>query len=327
MNLKKILAAMAACAVAVSMVAVSVFAGTNSDCQCDDCTKDDGSCTCSSSTCTDGDCGCGADCTTTEAPASSQTEESSGSQTEDPAGGSEPAGSDDEPEVPTTTTTRDEFDGNVPGVSGFGGDYADNGGSDDTPATTADTNAPEATQAPDVSNTDDNTTDNTTTQAPSNNDNNGGNDDVTPSTPAATVQDTATGVKVSGAVPAGATLVVEAPVINADKTKATFEITLENAGVAVQPDGTVTVTIPVPADLAGADTYYVYYQADDGSLTDMKATLVNGEITFSTTHFSTYIVSTVALATNENNPSTALAIVFIPAAAAAAGVIVAKKRK
>ena len=179
--------------------------------------------------------------------------------------------------------------------------------------------------------------------------------------------DEKSGVSVSaaaGVLEEGTELKVEsADVETSDKT-ATFKITLEKDGSSVQPNGTVTVTIDVPAALAGASKYYVYYQADDGTLTDMNATYADGKVTFNTNHFSTYILSvepliaeeTTAAATSEEsttaapdvtteapaaittttaaadstedkNVSTGLAIAFIPAIAAATGVIISKKRK
>lgn len=143
-------------------------------------------------------------------------------------------------------------------------------------------------------------------------------------------------------------------------TVAAFDITLENAaGVKVQPNGYVTVTIEVPANLLAenASKYYVYYMADDGTLTDMHATFDGKNVTFSTNHFSTYIISPVALVEEEgsNNttnppadggkpdapvdggsngssdddavPATGVFVALIPVITAAAGVVISKKTK
>lgn len=75
-----------------------------------------------------------------------------------------------------------------------------------------------------------------------------------------------------------------------------LDITLVNEeGENVQPDGYVTVTIPVPQYMWGLHSYYIYYQADDGTLVDMRATYADGYVTFTTNHFSTYILSTEQL--------------------------------
>lgn len=151
-------------------------------------------------------------------------------------------------------------------------------------------------------------------------------------------------------------------------TSATYDITLKSGGVAIQPDGTLTITITVPAGLLGADSYYVYRVEADGTYTDMLATFADGKVTFKTGHLSEYIISTVKLTdtsvsegeassseaaqnpdngdaantgnadqapagntnsgnTDDKNVATGVAIAFIPAAAAAIGVIISKKRK
>ena len=150
-------------------------------------------------------------------------------------------------------------------------------------------------------------------------------------TPAASYTDEDNGVKVTapaGVVPAGAELKVVPAKVEAGATQASFDITLVVDGKNVQPNGKVEVTITIPKELAGKDTYYVYYKDDNGKLTDMKATFNKeaGTVTFTTDHFSTYIISTVNLL-GEPNPSTGAVIVLIPAAIAAAGVLISKKRK
>ena len=64
--------------------------------------------------------------------------------------------------------------------------------------------------------------------------------------------------------------------------------------MVVQPNGTVTVKIKVPENLTG-DKFYVYRIESDGSYTDMKAEYSDGYITFKTSHFSEYIISTQSL--------------------------------
>ena len=136
-----------------------------------------------------------------------------------------------------------------------------------------------------------------------------------------------------------------------------LDITLvDENGEKVQPNGYVTVKIPVPYNFLGWDNYYVYYQAEDGTLVDMRATYEDGYVIFTTNHFSTYILSTEKLVDDsgaattvpadvtaapastttaaastgndeDKNMSTGVFLAFIPAIAAAAGVIISKKRK
>ena len=148
-----------------------------------------------------------------------------------------------------------------------------------------------------------------------------------------TLEDKDTGIEVSaaeGVIPAGAELKVEADKENSSDTSVAFDITITADGKAVDINGNVTVTIPVPEELKGADTYYVFYKADDGTLTDMKAAFKDGVITFTTTHFSTYIVSTVDLLKDKGTPDSGVegVAIFAGLAIVAAGaVLVAKKRK
>ena len=117
-------------------------------------------------------------------------------------------------------------------------------------------------------------------------------------------------------------------------TAADYETTAKcdgNGTYTVSVDlSNVTVRIPLPEECDESDTYYVYYQADDGTLTDMHAAYENGYIVFTTNHFSTYILSTEKLVDDsandeDRNMSTGVIIAFIPALAAAAGVLISKK--
>ena len=107
-----------------------------------------------------------------------------------------------------------------------------------------------------------------------------------------------------------------------------LDITLVNAqGATVQPNGSVTVKIPLPEGFEDSGTYYVYYQDDDGKLTDMHATFTSdGYVTFTTTHFSTYILSPEKLS-DDAIPNTGVVLLIIPALAAAAGIVISRKRK
>lgn len=74
---------------------------------------------------------------------------------------------------------------------------------------------------------------------------------------------------------------------------AAYDITLTQNGVEIQPVGgkSVRVTITVPAGYVGSRC--AVYHVDDatGALTDMKAQYSGGKLTFTTDHFSTYIVA------------------------------------
>ena len=155
-----------------------------------------------------------------------------------------------------------------------------------------------------------------------------------PSKEPTTIEDKETGIEISaadGVLPEGAVLTVKADEENSSDTAVAFDITVTVDGKPADINGTVTVTIPVPEELKGKDKYYVYYKAEDGTLTDMKATCKDGVITFTTTHFSTYIVSAVDLladnGSGDGNPDTGVTLLLIPAIAAAAAVVISKKRK
>ena len=66
----------------------------------------------------------------------------------------------------------------------------------------------------------------------------------------------------------------------------------EGASVT-QLDGYVTVTIPVPESIVLREGYVlvVYRVNDDGTLTNCNAVVEDGKITFTTDHFSTYIIA------------------------------------
>ena len=69
------------------------------------------------------------------------------------------------------------------------------------------------------------------------------------------------------------------------------------------PEGEqATVTLPVPASMS-LENLHVFHVADDGTVTDMNAT-VDAEartVSFTTTHFSTFALANVAGATTGDN--------------------------
>ncbi|MCH5203221.1 MAG: leucine-rich repeat domain-containing protein [Oscillospiraceae bacterium] len=94
-----------------------------------------------------------------------------------------------------------------------------------------------------------------------------------------------------GAFESGTELVVAALADKTDENNFTFDISFKKDGNEVQPNGYVTVRIPVPDALAGK-TIYVYRAEADGSYTNMNAKLTDdGYIEFKTNHFSEYIVT------------------------------------
>ena len=105
--------------------------------------------------------------------------------------------------------------------------------------------------------------------------------------------DESTGITVSESkldiLPDGAELKAEQ--LSAEDNKIVFDISLVKNGTEVQPNGEVTVKIPVPE---GMDTYLlkVYREEADGTFTDMNAYFANGYMVFTTDHFSKYILTT-----------------------------------
>ena len=133
-----------------------------------------------------------------------------------------------------------------------------------------------------------------------------------------------------------------------------MDINLIKGGVKVQPNGTIKVTINVPETLKNAAKLFVYRVGANGTFTDVKATIEGGKLIFSTSHFSTYIITSEALSgdavvteaattsaaaentaaataggngTTDKNQATGVMIAVVPAAMAMAGVILSKKRK
>ena len=105
--------------------------------------------------------------------------------------------------------------------------------------------------------------------------------------------DSATGISVAekelNIIPDGAQLKTEK--LSAEENKIVFDISLVKNGIAVQPNGEVTVKIPVPE---GMDTSLlkIYREESNGKYTDMKAYFANGYMIFTTDHFSKYVLTT-----------------------------------
>lgn len=105
--------------------------------------------------------------------------------------------------------------------------------------------------------------------------------------------DSATGISVAekelNILPDGAE--IKAEQLSANDSKIVFDISLVKDGTAVQPNGEVTVKIPVPEGMDGS-VLKVYREEANGTFTDMNAYFTNGYMVFTTDHFSKYILST-----------------------------------
>ena len=149
-----------------------------------------------------------------------------------------------------------------------------------------------------------------------------------------------------GVLPADAILTVTAINDETTDTQLVYDICFKDIdGKEVQPNGTVTVKIPVPEKFKDAEKVYVYRAETDGTYTDMKAEIKDGFVVFTTNHFSKYIVTTEVLTKTETpapetpkptdttpadtttNPNTGVAVALIPAILAGAVVIVAAKKR
>ncbi len=155
-----------------------------------------------------------------------------------------------------------------------------------------------------------------------------------PSKPAAKpvdYSDDTTGIKATaneGVIADGAKLSAAAVADKTNDKNFTYEISFKKDDKNVQPNGKVTVKIPVPEAIKDK-TIYVY-RVEDGKYYDMGAKVENGFVVFETDHFSEYLVTTEK---NENavkptNPATGIAGgMFSIMAIAGAFVIVSKKRR
>ncbi len=71
---------------------------------------------------------------------------------------------------------------------------------------------------------------------------------------------------------------------------AAFDLTLENGGVAVQPNGKVQVAIPIP-DGFDKSRLTVYRVEESDDLTELPCAVAGDTVTFETDHFSVYVVA------------------------------------
>lgn len=102
-----------------------------------------------------------------------------------------------------------------------------------------------------------------------------------------------------------------------------FDISLEASGVKIQPDGRVTVSIPIPQGW-NAGNLVVYYIAEDGDITDMQARIsADGRnVEFDTDHFSCYaLAQRSSQAAQPNSQSSAELLIWILVGAGALAVL------
>ena len=83
---------------------------------------------------------------------------------------------------------------------------------------------------------------------------------------------------------------INVTIIETTEDSITFDISLENNGAEVQPNGSVTVMIPVPAYM-DTNGLSVYRAEEDGTYTNMNAVFENGYMVFTTDHFSIYVMT------------------------------------
>ena len=82
-----------------------------------------------------------------------------------------------------------------------------------------------------------------------------------------------------------------------------FDITLKQNGEAVQPNAPIMVTIPMPEGIDPA-LCKVYRIEEDGSKTNMNATVTEDFIYFTTDHFSLYVIESSFLPGDINGNGT-----------------------
>ena len=69
-----------------------------------------------------------------------------------------------------------------------------------------------------------------------------------------------------------------------------FDFALESGGVRVQPNGKVTVSIPIPEGY-DRSRLAIYYMDENGVKTELPCAVDGDSVTFETDHFSTYVVA------------------------------------
>lgn len=103
-----------------------------------------------------------------------------------------------------------------------------------------------------------------------------------------------TGIEViisDGAVPEGTVFTVKVDSENSTETRIAYDLSFTLNGVEIQPNGTVTVKIPVPDTMQDNAADLKVYHFIDGEYVNMNARLEGGYLVFETDHFSIYVVT------------------------------------
>jgi uncharacterized repeat protein (TIGR01451 family) len=79
-----------------------------------------------------------------------------------------------------------------------------------------------------------------------------------------------------------------------------YQLSLKDGEVAVQPDGTIKITIPMPAGGSVWAVPKIYRANEDGTLTALPTEVTGGGLylTFTTDHFSTYVIGDESVISN-----------------------------
>lgn len=125
-----------------------------------------------------------------------------------------------------------------------------------------------------------------------------------------TLSNSGTGVAVSGSLPDGSTLEAELITegsetythaqqsLGATQVLVLYDLSLVIGMEKVQPNGDVTVTLPIPEAYQGLPNLVIAYIDNSGNVTYIDGTVSGGEITFVTNHFSSYaLVQRVSVST------------------------------
>lgn len=83
--------------------------------------------------------------------------------------------------------------------------------------------------------------------------------------------------------------------VEGQSVKYGYDINLLLENQEIQPEGKVTVRIPILEEYKDDETLKVYHVAEDGSLEDMNAVAENGYLVFETDSFSHYLVTVEAV--------------------------------
>ena len=130
-----------------------------------------------------------------------------------------------------------------------------------------------------------------------------------------------------------------------------YDLKFVKDGAEVQPNGKVTIKLPLPEEFAGKTVYV--FRNENGTYTNMNAKIDGNNVVFETDHFSDYVLTTQDLNAStsgdtstsdstsggtsaaepdkgnsgSDNPDTGVALMFGAAAIAGAAVIVSRKRR